>query len=252
MDPERWNHVDKLLQSALDLPRGGARRVSAATPAAATSSWSTKSARCSPPTTAPTAFSALRRSISPHAQLAGRAQRRRQPGRPRSADRSDALALPHRREAGRRRHGRRLQGRGCAAAALRRAEVPVARPRRRSRCPGPIPPRGAGRIGVESRQHLHRPRHRRTGRPRVPRDGVPRRDDAEASHRPGARSRSTCCWRWRSRSPTRSRRRTTPGSSTATSSRRICSSPAAATPRFSTSAWPKSVRVAAETTPRRP
>ena len=33
MDPERWNHVDRLLQSALDRPAGGARRVSAATPA---------------------------------------------------------------------------------------------------------------------------------------------------------------------------------------------------------------------------
>ena len=29
MDTDRWNHVDQLLQSALDLPRGGARRISA-------------------------------------------------------------------------------------------------------------------------------------------------------------------------------------------------------------------------------
>ena len=39
----------------------------------------------------------------------------------------------------------------------------------------PFPPRGAGRVGAEPRQHLHRLRHRRAGRPRVPRDGVPRR-----------------------------------------------------------------------------
>ena len=57
------------------------------------------------------------------------------------------------------------------------------RPRRGSRGADPIPPRGAGRIGVEPRQHLHRPRYRRARRPRVHRHGVPRREDAEASHR---------------------------------------------------------------------
>src|SRR5438105_9505990 len=69
-----------------------------------------------------------------------------------------------------------------------------------------------------------------------------------ASARLDGRSRSICCWRSRSRSPTRSRRRTPPGSFTATSSRRICSSPLAATRRFSISGWPRSVRVAAATT----
>ena len=39
MDNERWNHVDKLLQSALDVPRRSATSFCAA-PAAATNSWS--------------------------------------------------------------------------------------------------------------------------------------------------------------------------------------------------------------------
>ena len=131
MDHERWNHVDKLLQSALDRPaaerdaflRQRLRRRRAA------GARSPLAARRTRP----------RRQLSrrsgdrswPHAQLTGQRDGGddSQAGR-RSADRSDALALPHRREAGRRRDGRRLQSRGCAAAALRRAEVPVARPRR--------------------------------------------------------------------------------------------------------------------------
>src|SRR5438552_4058321 len=59
-------------------------------------------------------------------ELAGR--RRRRPGGARSTDRSDVLSLLHRGEAGRRRYGDRLHSRGRAAAALCRAEVPVAGP----------------------------------------------------------------------------------------------------------------------------
>ena len=116
------------------------------------------------------------------------------------------------------------------------------------RGPGPIPPRGARRIGVESRQHLHRLRCRRTGRPRVPRHGVPRRDDAEASHRRApARDRSAAGAGDRDRRRARggARRR---ASSTATSSRPICSSPRAGTRRFSTSGWPRSVKVGGDDT----
>ena len=59
--------VDQLLQSALDTSRGRARRVSSAARVATTNGWRTRSARCSPRTTTPTAFSPLRPSISPHA-----------------------------------------------------------------------------------------------------------------------------------------------------------------------------------------
>ena len=67
MDPERWNHVDKLLQSALDIPAAERDVLSSQRVRRRPTAGSTKSARCSPPTTVPTGFSALRRSISPHA-----------------------------------------------------------------------------------------------------------------------------------------------------------------------------------------
>ena len=52
-----------------------------------------------------------------------------------SNDRPDRLALPRAREAGRRRDGRRLQGRGRPARAGRGAQVPAARDVRRTRAP---------------------------------------------------------------------------------------------------------------------
>ena len=66
MDPDRWTHVDELLQSALDLPRRSATGFFAA-PATETHGSKTSFARYSPHTTVPTGSSALRRSISPHA-----------------------------------------------------------------------------------------------------------------------------------------------------------------------------------------
>ena len=55
-----------------------------------------------------------------------------------------------------------------------------------------------------------------------------------------SRSRSIHCFRWPSRSPTAWMRRIPPGSLIATSSPRTCSSPRAATPRFSILDWRKS------------
>ena len=66
MNPERWNQVDKLLQSALERPEVE-RDVFLRAPAAATNSWSMKSVLCWPHTSARTAFSPFRRSSSPRA-----------------------------------------------------------------------------------------------------------------------------------------------------------------------------------------
>ena len=155
----------------------------------------------------------------------------------RLADRPNHLALPHRREARRRRHGRGLQGRGHAARSLRRAEIPARRPCPRPSGPGTISPRGAGRFRTESSQHLHDLRHRRAGRAGVHRHGVPGWRNAEASHRWKARRDGVFCSTWPSRLPMRWMRRTPKASFIATSSRPTFSSPSAATPRFWISVW---------------
>ena len=98
-----------------------------------------------------------------------------------------------------------------------------------------LPARSAGRLRAESSQHLHDLRHRRAGRPRLHRHGVPRGHDAEASHRWRPDRHRHAAARLRSRSPTRWRPRTPPGSSIATSSPRTSSSRIAGTPRFSIS-----------------
>ena len=69
---------------------------------------------------------------------------------------------------------------------------------------------------------------------------------------PASRCPSSRCWNWASRSPTRSTRPTRRASSTATSSRRISSSPRAATPRSSISAWPSSPAAVGRRSRRRP
>ena len=74
MESERWNRVDQLLQSALDIAAVErdaylARRV------AATCNWRPTSVRYSPRTTAPTGSSALRPLILPHANSPKRAAR---------------------------------------------------------------------------------------------------------------------------------------------------------------------------------
>ena len=77
-------------------------------------------------------------------------------------------------------------------------------------------------------------------RPGVYRHGVSGWRDAEAPDRRAVRWNWTRCWHWRSRLPTRWTPRTPRASFIATSSRRIFLSPSAATPRFWTSAWPRS------------
>ena len=84
-------------------------------------------------------------------------------------------ALPHPRPRRPRRHGRGLPGRGSAARAERRAEVPAAGRRRRSAAARPVPSRGAHRAPGVAPQRLPRLRHRRGPRPRLPDDGADRR-----------------------------------------------------------------------------
>jgi len=76
-------------------------------------------------------------------------------------DRQDRLPLPRGPEAGRRRHGCGLQGRGHPPGPPGRAEVPA-----RGAVPEPpvtraFPARGPGRLRPQPPQHLHRSRHRR-------------------------------------------------------------------------------------------
>ena len=126
MDNDRWNHVDQLLQSALDIPAverdAYLRNACGARPTAGRRS--PFAARCTRPCRQVPRRSGDR---SRRTRARRRAQRRRQSGRRRSADRSDALALPHRREARRRRDGRGVQGRRFAASPSRCAQVRLRR-----------------------------------------------------------------------------------------------------------------------------
>ena len=118
MDAERWNHVDKLLQSALDRPAaerdvfcgracGGDEELEHEVRSLLAAHDRADSFLGAP------AIEVAARELA-----AAAAATTLEPGR--SADRPDPLALPHRREAGRRRDGRRLQSRGHAPRALRR------------------------------------------------------------------------------------------------------------------------------------
>ena len=153
MDAERWKQVDRLLHAALERPRDErdaflraacvddealereVRSLLAAQEQAG-SSWSAR------PSTWPRAPSRWRRTTTP-------------PRERRVAHRSDHLPLPHRRESGRRRDGRGLQGRGHPPAPVRRAQV-SSRGRRAGcgRAP-PVPAGGAGGVRVEPSEHLH-------------------------------------------------------------------------------------------------
>ncbi len=106
-----------------------------------------------------------------------------QHARSRLADWPNRLALPHRRKTRRRRHGRGLQSRRHAAAALRRAEISPAGRGSRPASPGPFPARSAGCLRAESSEHLHDLRHWRARRPSLHRHGISRRANAEAPHR---------------------------------------------------------------------
>ena len=130
MDNERWNHVDKLLQSALDCPAaerdiflrsacGGDEQLEREVRSLLAAHDRAGSFLGDP-------------AIDPAArQLTGARDGVDDNG----ADRDPLIGqtLSHyrvRREAGRWRHGCRVQGRGFAAAPLRGVEVPVAPPRR--------------------------------------------------------------------------------------------------------------------------
>ena len=118
----------------------------------------------------------------------------------------------------------------------------------------PLPTRSQSRFRSQPSQYLHHLRNRRRKRQSLHRHGVSRGPDAEASHRRAARRTRTRCSNWPSKLRTRWTRRTPKASSIATSSPRIFSSPSAATPKFSISAWPKSRRkkMPCATTPRKP
>ena len=73
----------------------------------------------------------------------------------RVAHRSDRLPLPHRREGGRGRDGRGVQGRGYPPAPVRRAQVsPRGRRAGCGRAP-PVPAGGACGVRIEPSEHLH-------------------------------------------------------------------------------------------------
>ena len=81
-----------------------------------------------------------------------------------------------------RRHGRCLRGPGYAARSQGRPQVPATRAHA-ARPPRPIPARSPGRLGAEPSAHLHDPRHRRSRRPALHRDGAAGRPDAEGAAR---------------------------------------------------------------------
>ncbi len=158
-----------------------------------------------------------------------RSARRRSAGRRSSwrsearHDRPDGLALPRPLEARRRRHGRRLRGRGSEARPPRGAEVPARGAGARRAGARAAAARGPRGLLAPAPQHLHDPRRRRARGQALHRDGAPGRRNAAGPARARARSSSRRCSIWARRSPMPSRRRTPAGSCTATSSPRTSS-----------------------------
>ena len=154
-----------------------------------------------------------------------------EPGQ-RIGDRYTLVAPPRRR-----RDGGRLARRRRDARPPGRAQVPAralrpGRPVRRA-----LPPRGAGRRRPPAPERGRRLRPRRDRRPPLDRDGVRRGRLAQGPDRPRADGRRG----GRDRPPDPRRgpsSRTSAGSSTATSSRRTCSSTARAAPGSPTSGSP--------------
>ena len=126
MDTDRWTHVDQLLQSALDIP-AVERDAYLATRVAATNGWKTKVRSLLAAHDRADRFLGAPAIDLAARELAGERSADGSQAGARSADRSDALALPHRREAGRRRHGRGVQGRRYAAAPFGGAQVRLRR-----------------------------------------------------------------------------------------------------------------------------
>ena len=79
-----------------------------------------------------------------------------------SGDRINARALPDHRAARRRRHGRSLPRRRHAAGPRRRHQGPAARGAGRSRAAGALHDRGARGVGAALAAHRHHLRHRRS------------------------------------------------------------------------------------------
>ena len=90
--------------------------------------------------------------------------------------------------------------------------------------PHPVRPRGARRRGPLAPEHPRHPRRRLRGRASLGRHGAPRGPDAQGAAGRGRPALEARRRRSRSRSRKVSKRRTPAGSSTATSSRRTCSS----------------------------
>jgi hypothetical protein len=102
-------------------------------------------------------------------------------------DRAHDRPLHDPREAGRGRHGRRLQGPGRPPGPARGAQGAARRQGGGSRAPATLRPGGEGRLRPEPSQHRHDPRHQRGRRHRLHRHGVrggqgPRRAHPAARH----------------------------------------------------------------------
>ena len=208
-------------QAALDagprVPQEGARRRRDMTPSAGGWSASCSRARSAepddsarrrgwPPATRPTTCGARCAAL-----LAAHDRRRRLPGEPaadrraaprdrrcrRSAPGATHRRLPARARARPRRHGRRLRGRGHAAAPAGGAQGRVVAGARRRRRPAAAAARGPRGRGARASEHRDRLRAGGDRRPRLHRQRVPRRRDAARGA--AARAAAARPTRWRSR-----------------------------------------------------
>ncbi len=222
MTPERWQHVKSLFERALDQP---AVAREALIDAAGES---------------PSVVAEVRQLLSGDAAAGSFLQdAASSESRPCLLSPGELVgwAFPHRKFVGARRHGRGLSCRGPGLVASGGAEVSPRRRVGKSASDGTHEAGSARRRRSESSQHLRRPRDRRARRAALHRHGAAGRAGAEAAHRRQAARDGRAAGLGCRRSPTGWRRRTTPGSCIAISSRPTSSSPRAGIPRFWILAW---------------